>query len=149
MRCRLLIALALLGCSPSEPPEQPRSNGELKSAYAAYTAFCQLCPRDDSCCLKPADFSSDHWSPQAGPYLRALREHYECRQSGALIESTLYPAPPLLERSNAVPEPSPTRWSCETQQCPGTAEAMARELDRALAVPVKHAPGASFICPSR
>jgi hypothetical protein len=143
---QLLIALALLGCSPSEPPELPRSDGELKSAYAAYSAFCQLCPHDDSCCLKATDFSAEHWSAQAGPYLRALREHYECRQSDSLIESTVYPRHPPIDPRNVVPPPVPSRDSCVTQQCPGTAEAMARELDRALAVSVEHEPGASLIC---
>jgi len=77
-----------------------------------------------------------------------MREHYECRRGDALIESTLYATSPSPDAPGDLVRPGPTREVCAKHQCPGTAETMARELDRALAVSVEHERGASVVCSS-
>jgi hypothetical protein len=143
------IAVALAGCAAGEPATVPTRDTELRAAWGAYAAFCGLCTNASTCCLREDDFTPARYSAASGPYLRALREHYECRRGDVLIDATVYTDPMLRypeERVYARLE-SRTKLSCERSACAGSAEIMASELDRALASPVPHSPGALVACP--
>lgn len=142
---------ALAGCAAAGVPSSaPTKDGELTSAREAYAAYCDFCHDSAECCLGPSDFAPGRYSAAAGPYLRALREHYECMRGDVLIDATLYspPALDLPEEGPRAPVPRSVAWqqSCEKYACARSAEAMARELDRALAQRVPHPPGAALVC---
>jgi hypothetical protein len=143
------LILALGGCAAGEPATVPTRDTELRAAFGAYAAFCSLCTNASTCCLREEDFTPARYSAASGPYLRALREHYECRRGDLLIDATVYADPMLRypeERVYARPT-SRTALSCERSACGGSAEVMASELDRALASPMAHSPGAIVACP--
>jgi hypothetical protein len=146
----LYPALLLLACGSNSPhvTATPTRDGELPAAKEAYSAYCGLCPKSAACCLKEADFADTRWSPAAGAYLRALREHYECMRGDSLIDASLYADPferPALGRHQA-PVESSMSYSCEKHACMASGEAMAAELDRALVRPEAHPKGASLVC---
>jgi len=110
-----------------------------------------MCPRSTACCLSEADFAEPRWSEAAGPYLRALREHYECRRGDTLIdyasrEDERNPPRPLDDRIPLAPPAPGLRWSCEQYACMTSAGVMASQLDRALVTPILHAQGAIVAC---
>lgn len=149
----LALSVAFIGCAADSPSAHaPTRDGELAPARDAYAAFCGMCPTTETCCLGARDFTPAHYSANAGRYLRALREHYECRRGDTLIDVALSEQPQLGDpRVRAYDEPaypvrSRTRWSCEQSACAATAEIMAAELDRALATPVPHPAGALVAC---
>lgn len=156
-RWPLALSLAFIGCATDSPPSAPTREGELAGARDAYAAFCGMCPSTETCCLGAADFTPARYSERAGPYLRALREHYECRRGDALIDVSLSEQPqlgdPRLRGSDesGYPVRWQTRFSCERQACEASAEIMTAELDRALAQPTPHPTGALVACsaPSR
>jgi hypothetical protein len=77
-----------------------------------------------------------------------LREHYECRRGDLLIDASVYSDPMLRYPEDRVYAQLQQRakLSCERSACGGSAEVMAAELGRALAVPVAHSPGALVAC---
>jgi hypothetical protein len=147
--CAAIALILGAGCAAREAPEaSPSRDGELPAAWQSYAAFCALCPKATGCCLKEEDFSPARYSASSGRYLRALREHYECRRGDLLIDATLYSDPLLRypeERVNGQLQ-AQTKLSCEQSACGASAELMAAELDGALARPVAHAPGAPVAC---
>lgn len=149
----LALSVAFVGCgADTTPASAPTRDGELAPARDAYAAFCGMCPTTETCCLGARDFTPAHYSVNAGRYLRALREHYECRRGDTLIDAALTEQPQLGDpRVRGLDEPIyPSRaqrgWSCQQAACEASAEIMAAELDRALAVPAPHAAGALVAC---
>jgi hypothetical protein len=99
--------------------------------------------------LKAADFAEPRWSAAAGPYLHALREHYECMRGDTLIDASLYEHParvPGSDHSYEAPVENTLRWSCEQHACMASSDVMASQLDRALDTPVSHPAGAPIAC---
>lgn len=155
----LLTCLAVSGCSNSPSAASPTREGELLPAWDAYRAYCGLCPGSAGCCLHQTDFVPARYTAQAGPYLRALREHFECRRGDTLIDATLYSStsydldarPPYgvdpAQRVGST-SPRPLYASCEQYACDASREVMVQELDRALAVKTPHATGAALLCAS-
>lgn len=143
-----IVLVIGVGCAAPEPAA-PTREGELPAAWESYAAFCGACPNATTCCLREADFSPARYSNVSGPYLRALREHYECRRGDLLIDASVYTDPMLRypeERVYAQLEQR-ARLSCERSACGGSAEIMAAELDRALTSPIPHSAGAIVACP--
>lgn len=137
------------GCAAPEPPSPPTREGELRAAWESYAAFCGACPDASACCLREADFSGARYSAASGRYLRALREHYECRRGDLLIDASVYSDPLVRypeDRTYARLEQR-AKLSCERSACEGSAEIMAAELDHALASATKHSRGAIVACP--
>jgi hypothetical protein len=149
-RALLLSCFMLAACGDSRPaPTHPTRESELDQAREAYAAYCALCPEEASCCLRRADFEAARWSAQAGPYLRALREQYECRRGDTLVDVSLdgQDRPLLYEDSRFPPPPrGDLRFSCQKFACQSSADVMARELDRALATPTPHPADALLVC---
>lgn len=148
----LALTVAFVGCAAdTTPANAPTRDGELASARDAYSAFCSMCPTTETCCLGAGDFTPAHYSVNAGRYLRALREHYECRRGDTLIDVALSEQPPLGDpRLRGLDEPvypvRSRRWSCQQAACEASATIMVAELDRALAVPTPHPAGALVAC---
>lgn len=146
----VLALVAFVGCTAQEPAETaPTRDGELRGAWEAYAAFCGICPDASTCCLREQDFTPARYSNVSGPYLRALRQHYECRRGDMLIDASAYPDPSLRypeDRAYARLD-ARTKLSCEQSACGGSAEVMVAELDRALATPIPHSAGALVACP--
>lgn len=146
-----IVLLLEAGCAAQEPVVEasPTREGELLQAWEAYAAFCAACPNATTCCLREADFCRARYSDASGRYLRALREHYECRRGDLLIEASVYSDPMLRYPEDRVYAQLQQRakLSCERSACGGSAEVMVAELDRALATPAAHSPGALVTCP--
>lgn len=143
------ISLVLgAGCGAWEPAEAtPTRESELRAAWQSYSAFCGICPGASTCCLREEDFSPGRYSALSGPYLRALREHYDCRRGDLLIDAVVYSDPTLRYPEDRVSARLQSqKVSCERSACGGSAEAMASELARAHASPVAHASGALVAC---
>ncbi|RYZ06927.1 MAG: hypothetical protein EOO73_14145 [Myxococcales bacterium] len=151
MRAFLTAIVLLIGGSCAAPPPSggPTREGELHAAWEAYAAFCGACPNATTCCLREADFSPARYSKASGPYLRALREHYECRRGDLLIDASVYADPMLRYPDDRAYAPLQQRakLSCERSACQGSADRMKAELDRALAEPSPHSPDAILACP--
>jgi hypothetical protein len=98
--------------------------------------------------LREADFAPGRWSTAAGPYLRALRERYECMRGDVLVDAALYAEPVMAPElaANVVPVESTMSFSCERHACMKFATAMAARLDHALAAPTAHRPDAPIAC---
>jgi hypothetical protein len=149
MRWRHAVwGLLLMACSPSRPAAPPTKDGELEGAYEAYAAYCQLCPGASKCCLKAADFAATEWSAAAAPYLRAMREHYECMRGDTLIESGPFDEARLMPGDTTRRFPRISE-KCELYACETSARVMAKNLDRALAAPRAHAADAQIACEQR
>jgi hypothetical protein len=147
MRALFALAVLSLGCAAGSPPpgESAPSRSELKAAWDAYAAYCSLCRNGSPCCLKETDFAPERWSKQSGPYLRALRDFYQCEYSESIgDESSGMNAPPP-----AAPDYFPTlsnfSRNCGPHACRDQAT-MVSELDRALATPRPHPAGALVAC---
>ena len=83
-----------------------------------------------------------------------MREHYECMRGDALIEAETQtdlevstPLPIVSGDSRPLTNAN-LRRSCEVHACAASADVMAQELDRALATPRAHEPGALVVCRS-
>ncbi len=109
-----------------------------------------MCSSAATCCLREADFTPARYSEASGRYLRALREYYECRRADTLIDVTVYgePASRYPEERAYSTLDSRMRLSCERAACAASADVMVAELDRALAAPSPHQPGALVACPA-
>jgi hypothetical protein len=106
-----------------------------------------LCRKNSACCLTQADFAPARWTAAAGPYLRALREHYECMRGDTLIDVSLYEDDmlPPGRPSSVQPIERTLLFSCEHHACMESESRMAAQLDRALAQPASHELGASLV----
>lgn len=145
----VVAVAACVSCSAGVPAgEPPTRDSELRAAWQAYSAYCDMCPSAATCCLREADFSPVRYSHVSGRYLRALREHYECRRGDTLIDASVYSdaATRFPEERLHAPLDAHLRWSCERAACAASADIMSAELDRALSAPVAHQPGALVAC---
>lgn len=118
----------------------------MRAAWQAYSAYCSLCRNGSPCCLTEADFAPERWSKQAGPYLRALRDYYECEFAEAAANESLGSNAPAPTPNDEFPTMSNFARNCLPHACQGHAEKMTSELDRALATAHAHPPAALVAC---
>jgi hypothetical protein len=148
MRCCWLLATSLLACASEQGPPPGAGTpdaSDLKAAWQAYSAYCSLCRNGGPCCLREADFAPERWSKQSGPYLRAMRDYYECEFAESSTNEYLglnAPARP----ADQFPTISNYARNCEPHACQGHSAKMASELDRALAQPRAHSANAVVAC---
>lgn len=142
----LLVSLTACG-GQSRLAAGPPSRSDLQSAWQAYQRYCESCSGAATCCLTQADFQPTNWSDVAAPYLRAMRDHYDCMFGDALVESG-YQAPALVGQGEfqTLPTVGNFRRTCELTACAGSAQVMAAELDRALVTVPAHPEGALVVC---
>jgi hypothetical protein len=148
MRALMVISSLLAACAagPAPPSEPAPAQSELRAAWQAYSAYCGLCRNGSPCCLTEADFAPERWSKQSGPYLRALRDYYDCEYAeSAKDESLGMNAPPDSPNGNWGTMSNFAR-NCAPHACQNHQATLVSELDRALATPRAHPPGALVAC---
>lgn len=141
--------LVLVGCGAQSPRPsgEPLRAGDAEASYAAYQAYCGTCSKAETCCLGPADFAAERWSSRSGTYLRAMRDYYECQRSEVLYQARYDSRPQApLDNFGPLTEAGNTLASCYPRACGEYEEIMVAELDKALAKPSAHAPGALVSC---
>jgi hypothetical protein len=152
---RSLITLVLLGaaCTAGSPPSESGSPpGDVRAAWKAYSAYCSLCKNGSPCCLKESDFAPERWSKQSGPYLKAMRDFYDCEFAESsrpeVYSDRIRGNDPATAESIDFPTMSNYARNCEPHACQRYGDLMIQELDRALAAPSRHAEGALVACSS-
>jgi hypothetical protein len=147
---RWLIASLWLttACAAGSPPtESASAPGDVKAAWQAYSAYCSACKNGSPCCLQERDFAPERWSKQSGPYLKAMRDFYDCElaESASAEYSGENPAP-QTGGDMYFPTLSNYARNCEPHACQRYGDIMVRELDRALAATTPHPKGAQVAC---
>ena len=139
-----LVTACTAGSAQSESAAPPV---DVKAAWEAYSAYCRLCKNGSPCCLRERDFAPERWSKQSGAYLRAMHDFYECEfaESARAEYSGENPAP-LTGGESDFPTVSNYARNCGPHACQRYGDIMVRELDRALASPQPHPPGALVAC---
>jgi hypothetical protein len=147
---RVLIALLLLGtaCTAGSPPSGLGSApSDVKAAWQAYSTYCSLCKNGSPCCLKESDFAPERWSKQSGPYLKAMRDFYDCELADSVRAEYSGENPaPVTSGEMYFPTISNYARNCGPHACQRYSDIMVRELDRSLAAPSPHSTGALVAC---
>lgn len=140
----LLVGLAT-GCAAGAPvAEHEPPVDQLRAAHEAYDAYCNMCRTGESCCLSRGDFAPERWSTESSTYLRAFRDYYECEYSDTSLNEAQNMNGPASD--TRFPTMSNFSRNCEPHACQSHRAIMQRELDRALATPRPHPPGAVVVC---
>jgi hypothetical protein len=144
-----IILFCLDGCGTKPTPASPDTVPDAAAAaFAAYQAYCGLCPNAETCCLEESDFVPSRWSPQAGSYLQAMHDYYDCQRLATLDHAAT--TPPLLrgppDDFGAFSTSGSVQQSCYPHGCMDFAEGMASQLDVAHVKSQPHAQGALVIC---